>query len=150
MARWIAEFFGLPYLPREELRVEGDAHKALPEAIARNRHAIAIARKGERVTVAMADPSWPQFAQVRYALEDHPVEWVVSPQADIAARVAETYSASLEVRDNELERFVEDMIREAAHTRGLSDIHCVPEDRSCEIRWRIDGDLVPWGTLPGR
>jgi type II secretory ATPase GspE/PulE/Tfp pilus assembly ATPase PilB-like protein len=53
------------------------------------------------------------------------------------------------VRDNELERFVEDMIREASHTRGLSDIHCIPGDRSCEIRWRVDGDLVPWGTLPG-
>jgi type IV pilus assembly protein PilB len=149
VARWIADFSGLAYLPREDLRVEGDAYKALPEAIARNRNAIAIARKGARITVAIADPSWPQFAQVRYALQDSPVEWVVSPQADIAARVAETYSASLDVRDNELERFVEDMIREAAHTRGLSDIHCVPEDRSCEIRWRIDGDLVPWGTLPG-
>src|ERR1035438_7161980 len=100
-------------------------------------------------TVAVADPSSPQFAQVRYALEGNSVDWVISPQADIAARVAEAYSASLDVRDNELERFVEDMIREAAHTRGLSDIHCVPEDRSCDIRWRIDGDLVPWGTLPG-
>lgn len=149
VARWIADFFGLAYLPREDLRVEGDAYKALPEAIARNRNAIAISRKGARLTVAIADPSWPQFAQVRYALEDSPVEWVVSPQADIAARVAETYSASIDVQDNELERFVEDMIREAAHTRGLSDIHCVPEDRSCEIRWRIDGDLIPWGTLPG-
>lgn len=148
-ARWIAEFHGLAYLPREELRVEGDAHKALPEAIARNRHALVIARKGTQLTVAIADPSWPQFAQVKYALEGSAVEWVVSPQADITARVAEAYSASLEVRDNELERFVEDMIREAAHTRGLSDIHCIPEDRSCDIRWRIDGDLVPWGTLPG-
>ena len=105
--------------------------------------------KGTRLTVAVADPSSPQFAQVRYALEDNSVDWVISPQADIAARVAEAYSTSLDVRDNELERFVEDMIREAAHTRGLSDIHCIPEDRSCEIRWRIDGDLVPWGTLPG-
>jgi type II secretory ATPase GspE/PulE/Tfp pilus assembly ATPase PilB-like protein len=41
------------------------------------------------------------------------------------------------------------MLREAAHTRGLSDIHCVPDDRSCEIRWRIDGDLVPWRAIPG-
>jgi type II secretory ATPase GspE/PulE/Tfp pilus assembly ATPase PilB-like protein len=82
-------------------------------------------------------------------LEGNIIEWVISPQADIAARVADAYSASLEVRDNELERFVEDMIREAAHTRGLSDIHCIPEDRSCDIRWRIDGDLVPWGTLHG-
>jgi type II secretory ATPase GspE/PulE/Tfp pilus assembly ATPase PilB-like protein len=149
VARWIAEFYGLPYLPREELRVEGDAYKALPEAIARNRHALVLARGEASLTVAIADPSWPQFAQVRYALEESPVEWVVSPQADIAAQVAETYSANLEVRDNELERFVEDMIREAAHTRGVSDIHCIPEDRSCDIRWRVDGDLVPWGTLPG-
>jgi type II secretory ATPase GspE/PulE/Tfp pilus assembly ATPase PilB-like protein len=139
----------LSYLPREQLRVIRDAHKALPEAIARNRHAIVIARDGTKLVVAIADPSWPQFAQVRYALGESEVEWVISPQADIAACVADTYSASLDLHDNELERFVEDMIREAAHTRGLSDIHCIPEDRSCDIRWRIDGDLVPWGTLPG-
>lgn len=149
VARWIAAFQGWAYLSREELRVEGDSHKALPEAIARNRHALVIARNGANLTVAIADPSWPQFAQVKYALEESQVEWVISPQADIAARVAETYSAHLDVRDNEIERFVEDMIREAAHTRGLSDIHCIPEDHSCDIRWRIDGDLVPWGTLPG-
>jgi type II secretory ATPase GspE/PulE/Tfp pilus assembly ATPase PilB-like protein len=148
-ARWIADFYALAYLPREELRVQGDSYKNLPEAIARNRHALVISQKATGLTVAIADPSWPQFAQVRYALGENPVEWVISPQADIAARVSEAYSASLEVSDNELERFVEDMIREAAHTRGLSDIHCIPEDRSCEIRWRIDGDLIPWGTLPG-
>jgi type II secretory ATPase GspE/PulE/Tfp pilus assembly ATPase PilB-like protein len=149
MARWIAEYHGWRYLPREELRVEGDSHKALPEAIARNRNALALSRKGGRLTVAVADPTCPQFAQVRYALDGVQVEWVVSPQADIAARIAEAYSSSLEVRDNELERLVEDMIREAAHTRGLSDIHCIPGDRACDIRWRIDGELVPWGTLPG-
>ncbi|MGA2016176.1 MAG: GspE/PulE family protein [Opitutaceae bacterium] len=149
VAQWVAEFYGWRYLPREELRIDGDSHKALPEAIARNRDALVISRQGTRLTVAVADPSTPQFAQVRYALEGNSIDWVVSPQADIAARVAEAYSTSLDVRDNELERFVEDMIREAAHTRGLSDIHCIPDDRSCEIRWRIDGDLVPWGTLPG-
>ena len=149
MARWIAQFHGWRYLPREELRVEGEAHKLLPEAISRNRHAIALARGDKGLTVAVADPSEPQFEQVRYALEGMPVEWVVSPQADIDALVAERYRESLDVRDNELERFVEDMIRVAAHTRGLSDIHCIPDDRSCEIRWRVDGELVPWGTLPG-
>ena len=70
VARWIAEFHGWRYLPREELRVEGDSHKALPEAIARNRDALVIARQGTRLTVAVADPSSPQFAQVRYALEE--------------------------------------------------------------------------------
>lgn len=149
VARWVAAFHGWGYLPREDLRVEGEAFRVLPEAIARNRHALVISRNPAGLKVAVADPSWPQFAQVRHALGDAVVEWVVSPQADIAARVADAYSASLDVHDNELERFVEDMIREAAHTRGISDIHCIPEDRSCDIRWRIDGDLVPWGTLPG-
>ncbi len=149
MARWIAEFHGFRYVPREELRVEGDSHRALPESISRNRHALVIARKGTKLTVAIADPTGPQFAQVKYALEGNSIEWVVSPQADIAARSSESYSTNLDVSDNKLERFVEDMIREAAHTRGLSDIHCIPEDRSCDIRWRVDGDLIPWATLPG-
>jgi type II secretory ATPase GspE/PulE/Tfp pilus assembly ATPase PilB-like protein len=148
VARWIAGYFGWRYVAREDLRVEGDAHQALPESIARNRDALVIARSAGGLVVAVADPTGPQFAQVRYALEGTPVEWVISPQADIAARVSAAYAPNLEVRDNELERFVEDMIREAAHTRGVSDIHCIPEDRSCDIRWRIDGDLVPWGTLP--
>jgi type II secretory ATPase GspE/PulE/Tfp pilus assembly ATPase PilB-like protein len=149
MAGWIAGYHGWRFVPRDELRVEEGAHRVLAESIARSRHALVIARSGSNLTVAVADPSAPQFAQVRFALEGNTVEWVVSPQADIAARVAEAYSAHLEVRDNEMERFVEDMIREAAHTRGLSDIHCVPEERTCDIRWRIDGDLIPWGTLPG-
>jgi type II secretory ATPase GspE/PulE/Tfp pilus assembly ATPase PilB-like protein len=149
MARWIAEFYNWRYLPREELRVEGDSYRALPESISRSRNALVLTRLGARLTVAVADPSGPQFAQVKYALDGRTVDWVVSPKADIAARIAEMYSARLDVRENELERFVEDMIREAAHTQGLSDIHCIPEDRSCEIKWRIDGDLVPWKTLPG-
>jgi type II secretory ATPase GspE/PulE/Tfp pilus assembly ATPase PilB-like protein len=149
VACWVAEFFGWKYLPRERLRVEGDSHKALPESISRSRHALVINKDGDRLTVAVADPTSPQFAHVKYALEGCSIDWVVSPQADIAARIAEIYSASLAVQENELERFVEDMIREAAHTRGVSDIHCIPEDRSCEIKWRIDGDLVPWKTLSG-
>jgi type II secretory ATPase GspE/PulE/Tfp pilus assembly ATPase PilB-like protein len=149
MARWISDFYGWKYLPREDLFVRGDSYRALPESISRNRNALVINRNGKDLTVAVADPSIPQFAQVRYALEGLSVEWVVSPQADIAARITEIYSGSLEVHENELERFVEEMIREAAHTRGVSDIHCIPEDRSCEIKWRIDGDLVPWKTLPG-
>ncbi len=149
VARWVAEFHGWRYVSREELKIVGEAHRTLPEAIARNRHALVIEANARQLTVAVADPSGPQFDQVRYALEGYSVEWVVSPQADIDATIAEAYSANLEVRDNEMERFVEDMIREAAHTRGISDIHCIPDDKSCDIRWRIDGDLVPWGTLPG-
>jgi type II secretory ATPase GspE/PulE/Tfp pilus assembly ATPase PilB-like protein len=149
MARWIAECVGWTYLPREKIHVVGDAFRALPESISRNRHALVLERNESCVTVAVADPSWPQFDQVRYALDGNSISWVISPQADIAAHVTESYSSSLSIRENELERFVEDMIREAAHTRGLSDIHCIPDDRSFNIRWRIDGDLVPWGTLPG-
>jgi type II secretory ATPase GspE/PulE/Tfp pilus assembly ATPase PilB-like protein len=149
VARWIAEHHGWRYLPPDELRVQGDAYRALPGAVARNRHAIVLERRNDVLRVAIADPLAPQFAQVRHALEAGRVEWVVSPQADIDACVAEAYATRLEVGGNELERFVEEMLREAAHTRGLSDIHCVPDDRSCEIRWRIDGDLVPWRAIPG-
>ena len=148
-ARWIAEFQGWRYLSPGELNVEGEAHKALPSVIARSRHALPIARRGGRLVVAVADPFAPQFSQVRHALEGESVEWVTSPQADIDARVAEAYSARLAVAENELEELVEEMLKEAAHTRGLSDIHFIPEDRSCEIRLRVDGELMPWRTIPG-
>jgi type II secretory ATPase GspE/PulE/Tfp pilus assembly ATPase PilB-like protein len=149
VARWIAEINGWRYVAPEGLKVRGEAYRALPGAVARSRHAVAIDRRGEVLTVAIADPLAPQFAQVLHAVAERQVEWVISPQADIDACVAEVYATQLEVGGNELERFVEDMLREAAHTRGLSDIHCIPEDRSCEIRWRIDGDLVPWRAIPG-
>jgi type II secretory ATPase GspE/PulE/Tfp pilus assembly ATPase PilB-like protein len=149
VARWIAQFHGWRFVPREALRVEDEAHRALPEAISRNRLALVLSRRGSGLVVAVADPTGPQFAQVCYALEGSTIEWVVSTAADIADCVAGAFAPRIDLRDNELERFVEDMLREAAHTRGLSDIHCVPEDRSCDIRWRIDGSLVPWGTLPG-
>jgi type II secretory ATPase GspE/PulE/Tfp pilus assembly ATPase PilB-like protein len=63
--------------------------------------------------------------------------------------VADVYRRAVTLNDNEVERFVEDMLREAALSRGVSDIHCIPEERSMDIRWRIDGELVPWRVIPG-
>ena len=79
VARWIAEFHGWSYLAREELRVEGDAHMALPEAIARNRHALVIARKGPGLVVAIADPSC--LSSPRYAMpwETRPSNGCITP-----------------------------------------------------------------------
>lgn len=149
VGRWIAEYQGWDFVDPAELSAQEGAHVVLPAAVARSRHALVVSRSGRRLTVAVADPLTPQFAQVRYALDGFDIKWVISPQADIDASVSEVYAARIEAGDNELERFVEDMLREASHTRGLSDIHCIPEDRSCEIRWRIDGDLIPWRAIPG-
>ncbi|HEY1792961.1 MAG TPA: GspE/PulE family protein [Opitutaceae bacterium] len=148
VALWVATFLGWRLVPRERLVANRELRRVLPGSIARNRKALVLSHDEQCTTVAVADPTWPQFAQVRYALESCNVEWVVAPQADISAAVAEVYTESFEMSDNELERFVEEMIRRAAHTKGLSDIHFIPEDRCCEIRWRIDGELIPWGTLP--
>jgi type II secretory ATPase GspE/PulE/Tfp pilus assembly ATPase PilB-like protein len=149
VARWIASHTGLRFVPREQLQIENGAHRLLAESISRRRHALVLSASGDRAVVAIADPSAPQFSQVIHALGGREVEWVVSTQADISLAAAEAFSAGRNPRGNEMEGFVEDMLRLAATTRGVSDIHCIPTEKACEIRWRVDGELVPWRTLPG-
>ncbi len=149
VARWIAEHNGYPLLGPQELRASRSASRLLPEAIARTRQALPLESDDGDLWVVIADPEAPQFNQVRYALEGHRVRWIVSPHADVMVKIAEAYARAVDLRDNEVERFVEDMLREAALTRGVSDIHCIPDERSVDIRWRVDGELVPWRVIPG-
>lgn len=148
VARWVAQAVGWSYVARDQLRGLGKFEPLLPRAIAFSRQAVALRSERGEVHIVAADPSWPQFAQVVYALQGRDVAWCVAPQPDVAALVGASYASAAAVTENQMERFVEKMFEEAAHTRGVSDIHCVPDERSCEIRWRLDGDLTPWSTVP--
>ena len=149
VAQWIAQFNRLAYLSPEALRSREPSVGTLPEGLVRSRLAIPLAGPGGSVTVALSDPLVGQFSQVRYALEGTEVEWVVAPHADVVQKISDAYDRAVALPDNEVERFVEDMLREAALTRGVSDIHCVPAERTLEIKWRIDGRLVPWRVVSG-
>ena len=52
--------------------------------------------------------------------------------------------------DNAIVRLANQIIRDA-YARGASDIHIEPygKDQPCQIRFRIDGDCVPYKEIPG-
>ena len=149
IAQWIAAFNSMAYLSPDDLRRRTAAGSMLPEGLARSRFAVPLASDGGVLTVVLSDPLVSQFSQVRYALEGVDVEWVVAPHADVILKISDCYDRSVVLPDNEVERFVEEMLREAALTRGVSDIHCIPAERTLEIQWRIDGALVPWRVVSG-
>ena len=150
IARWLAEHRRWVCIGPGQLRAAPDAVRALPEPIARTRLALAVDcnRSARKITMAVADPEMPQFSQVRHALAGWQIEWAIALYADLEAVVKDTYTPRIEAAtENELERFVEEMLREAAHIRGLSDIHIKPEEKNTKVQFRIDGELVPYRTV---
>lgn len=150
VALWLAEHYKSRVVTTEELRPAPDALSLLNESVARARCALPLQRKNGSVVVAIGDPELPQFQQVRHALAAFTVEFVFAPFSDILAAVEENYAVAVTVStDNELEQLVEQMYRDATATRGVSDIHLIPGERSVAIKFRHDGDLQQWRVIEG-
>jgi len=52
-----AEQLGIPFLELDETSVDGDVAKAIPQSVVQRYNAVPIRRSGNRLTVAMADPT---------------------------------------------------------------------------------------------
>jgi len=52
-----AEQLGIPFLDRDRISVDDDVAKAIPQSVVQRYNAIPIRRSGNRLTVAMADPT---------------------------------------------------------------------------------------------
>ena len=52
-----AEQLGIPFLDLDRISVDDDVAKAIPQSVVQRYHAIPIRRSGNRLTVAMADPT---------------------------------------------------------------------------------------------
>lgn len=149
LARWISEFTGYELISPEELRAKRMSRDILPESICRARTAVVAQAQPGCVTVVVSNPAVPQFSQFAYALAGWEISYRIAPHPDVLAKIDETFTTVAAPGENDAERFVEEMLKEAALTRGVSDIHCIPEERALDIRWRLDGTLVPWRVVPG-
>jgi type II secretory ATPase GspE/PulE/Tfp pilus assembly ATPase PilB-like protein len=150
IAKWLAEFHRTRVVAGAELTPRGDARSALAESMSRQRHALCldIDRRMKKATVAISDPETPSFNQIKYALDGLVITYVFAQHGDLSDAILKNYTAQVATAgDNDLERLVETMIREAADMR-VSDIHFIPEDSLAKIIFRVDGDLVPYRTFP--
>lgn len=140
----ISHYYKFQFINLPNYRIQPEVCKLLPDQIARRRKALPIARSGGKMTVVIADPAVQGFAEVQQMLNRHGVQeydWKVAPEGDILAKIDEVFTPRAEFSDPA--RFVDDLVRIGVE-RGVSDIHITPAETHTQIRFRIDGYMMPY------
>ncbi len=174
IARSLARRHDLPFIDLRDERVSPDAGELVPLPTLQRVVAIPVARRGDRLRIAVADPSNIHGIDELRLASRHPLEIGVASRDEILveigkierrSEVLETQSAledfevvdetedDLEVDDGvsdaPLVRLVNSIIMQAA-TDGASDIHFEPQEDSLLVRVRVDGVLIESQRIPKR
>ncbi|MFZ3064420.1 MAG: ATPase, T2SS/T4P/T4SS family [Nitrospirota bacterium] len=160
---------GIPHMSLDNVIVEPDIAKMIPETVARRYQAIPLYKKGNVITVAMVDPLNVFAIDDIRRITGSDIQTVVSTERDILKAIDRFYSVSSSMQDaikdfasqaaaeegNEerpiaLEakaadetpviKLVNMMITQAVKD-GASDIHVEPDEKATRIRYRVDGIL---------
>jgi len=166
---------GIPHVNLKQHIIDPDVINMVPQALAERHKAIPIKRRGDNLTVAMADPLdvmaiddirlktgcevMPVIASesdVDYAIEQYfGSEDVVNEFVqDINAKVGSDDSSDIEVdrlrqmvEEAPVVRLVNNIITEGIKLRA-SDIHIEPQEEEIRVRYRVDGILHNEMTIP--
>ncbi|WP_396654294.1 GspE/PulE family protein [Microbacterium sp.] len=170
----LAARLGLAYVDLTEFAVDGSVVALIPDSMARRHIALPIARAGERIMVALADPGNVVVLDDLAAVMRAPIVSVVAePEAILAAidryhrvdseveELTSAFAGSAEVETDPwsqdvgdqgtdeapIIRFVNLIISQAITDRA-SDIHIEPMRDELRVRYRIDGVLTTVQRVP--
>jgi MSHA biogenesis protein MshE len=172
----VADQLGLRFIDLTRHELDPALVLKLPEVQARRYRAIVLGNESDGLLVGMVDPAdMVGFDQLSRALKTHIVPAVVAEGAllaaieriyqrkdemasfarEVAADVGEGVLtlAGLENNASADEAPVLKLINsifDSAVTRGVSDIHIEPQERSLQIRFRIDGVMQVQSTPDAR
>jgi len=170
IAEVLAEMTGLPYESLARRRPDPALADLVDEEFARQRQLVPVARDGNRLTVALANPLDVVAIDTIRERTGLDVEAVVSSEREIRAFQDELYGRpddgdrfhelveaarrAVVERDERggrelgpVRELVEELLREAIRRRA-TDVHVEPEEHGVRVRYRVDGMLVPAVTLP--
>jgi len=166
----LAEQMGVPYVRLGEFDVEPAALAALPADIARARRVLPLMLHDGRLVLATDDPADGDALSALRFRAQRPIEAVLASPEDLDTAIAKHCplfdDAKLleEARDvvvrvvadpaspqemavqKPIIRLVNNILQNAVQ-RGASDIHVHPRETKAEVRYRIDGSLVPVGEI---
>jgi type IV pilus assembly protein PilB len=177
VARALAARHHLPYIDLPEVGIARDAVEAIPIHVLERIVAIPYRIDGNRLQIAIADPSDVQKVDELRLATRHTLDVGVAPREDIelelrrVARATEVWERAalvedeLEVEEAEVDsddleaddgvsdaplvRLVNSIILQAAED-GASDLHFDPQDDSLVVRLRVDGVLHEVQRIPKR
>ena len=167
---------GLPMISLAKYRLDPAIVKLIPERLARRHNLIALAKYGERLTVAMADPLDIFAIDDLKALTQVAIDPVLSPETEIRRAIEQVYTGQQTFQEAAPSRHAEgdednidtvvalllnanqeeeapvvrvlNLLIVEAMRRNASDIHLEPMEKMLRIRYRIDGRLVEAHQLP--
>ncbi len=170
IAQIAAEEFGVPVMDLDCIEIDPDVTKTVQEKIIRDNQTLPVFRRGNRLFIAVADPTNLQVLdEIRFATSKQTEAILV--EADKLARtidraleaadtsmdmgdddeleglddleVAEEMEddgGAIEVDDAPVVKFVNKLLLDCMK-KGASDIHVEPYEKYCRVRFRIDGML---------
>jgi type IV pilus assembly protein PilB len=176
VSQFAAQTFGYPLLDLNAVDVDNLPLNLIDGKLVANHRVIALGKRGNRVFVAMSDPSNEQALQeVKFAtglnlepvvVEDDKLERIVKKLTDSSAKAIDIVTedvdlsgievtdseakvdvASEEIDDAPVVKYVTKILLDAI-TGGASDIHFEPFEKFYRIRYRTDGILYDVAQPP--
>src|SRR6266478_1782134 len=177
---FLSKQYGIPSVTLSQLDIDPDVLKLVPAQMARKYEIVPVERKGNVLTLAMADPTNVFALDDVTFLTNLQVQPSVAPQGAIRKAIERNYDIQLSAIGeviHELEGEVVDedeagtkldifelkesadeapivklvnMVLVDAIRRGASDIHLEPYEKVFRIRFRVDGVLHEIMTPPKR
>ena len=176
LAELLSKELGLPMISLSKYRMDPNVARMIPERLARQYDLIALAKFGDRLVVAMADPLNIFAIDDLKALTQVAIDPVLSPPTEIRRAIEQVYAnqasfaepagaAEGQGEDGTLDTAVALLLNEAgeetapvvrvinlltveAMRRHASDIHLEPMKDALRVRYRIDGRLIETHRLP--
>ncbi|MBN2143664.1 MAG: Flp pilus assembly complex ATPase component TadA [Candidatus Aureabacteria bacterium] len=163
----IAEKLGVPYVNLSEYVCDPKVLEKVPKESAQKFKAIPIFTIGNRLSIAMSDPSDVNGIDQISSITGCEIEPCLSARVDIEEAILKSYKATDEMggivtamskgeqgrdvtslsEDSPVTRLVNLVLFQAVNDRA-SDIHIEPDDKMLRIRFRIDGILYEIPSLP--
>ena len=175
VSQFAAETFGYPLLDLNAVDVDQLPLNLIDTKIVANHRVIALGKRGNRLFVALSDPSNEQVMQeVKFAtgmtmepvvVEDDKLSHIVRRVSegggktlekmigdDVDLQLPEEGEAEAEVQVEDIDdapvvRYVQKVLLDAINT-GVSDIHFEPYEKFYRIRYRMDGILYDVAQPP--
>ncbi len=178
IAQIAGEEFGVPVLDLDAIEIEPEVTKTVQENLIRDHQTLPICRRGNRLFIAVADPTNLQILdEIRFATSRQTEAILVE-----ADKLTRTIEKALEAADTSMHKDddedldgLEDLDVEAERDddggpveglddapvvkfvnkllldcmkKGASDIHVEPYEKFCRVRFRIDGMLTEVARPP--
>ena len=175
LARELSEHSGVPLIDLKTVDPEAGALQLLPESVARDNLVVPIRLVGQRLEVAVADPTDEAALYAAMAYSQRELLLRVAPASSIQREIVSAYRALVDVGgivqayealaalrnaaaevaaldaddDAPVVQLVTQLLTRALHDRA-SDVHIEPQNERVRVRFRIDGALHDVLAMPGK